>query len=48
MQATEEPADAKPIAPRRRGRVLVACFVLFGALLVVSRTLPNILTIFYG
>lgn len=48
MSATEPQADAGTISPRRRRRFLVACLVVVGTMVVLSRMLPAALTILYG
>jgi len=48
MHATEQQDDANLIRPRRRTRLLMACLVIIGATIVLSRMLPAVLTIVYG
>lgn len=46
--AAEELEGTKPISPRRRRRLLMTGLVIIGAMVVLNRVLPAVLTIIYG
>ena len=46
MQVTDELDDDVKLAPRRRSRLLMVGFVVFGLMVVLGRLVPTMLELF--